>query len=89
MFRRQFLLGGATRAPLVLPSSGLSAEPATGTAPAPFFLPPKPPLDAKGNIDIRVLVRSAATGGVYSSVETAVAPKRMGRRRMRIRLWTN
>jgi mannose-6-phosphate isomerase-like protein (cupin superfamily) len=78
MFRRQFLLGGATLAPLVLPSSGLSAEPAIGTAPAPFFLPPQPPLDPKGNIDIRVLVRSAATGGVYSSVETAVAPKRMG-----------
>lgn len=78
MFRRQFLLGGAVLAPLALPSIGASAEPPSRAAPLPFFVPPQPPLDAKGGTDIRVLVRSAATGGVYSCVETAVAPKRMG-----------
>jgi mannose-6-phosphate isomerase-like protein (cupin superfamily) len=78
MNRRQFLLGGAALAPLALPAPGRSAEPLTRAAPVPFFVPPQPPLEAKGAIDIRVLVRSSATGGVYSSVETAVAPKRMG-----------
>jgi mannose-6-phosphate isomerase-like protein (cupin superfamily) len=44
----------------------------------PFYLPPTEPLDHKGNMDIRVLVRSKMTGGVYSCVECAVAPKVMG-----------
>ncbi len=78
MLRRQFLSGGAALAPLALPSTGVSVDALPSAAPAPFLVPPQPPLDAKGGIDIRVLVRSSATGGVYSSVETAVAPKRMG-----------
>lgn len=45
---------------------------------SPFFLPPAPPLEHKGQMDIRVWVRSAATGGVYSCVECAVAPRVMG-----------
>lgn len=44
----------------------------------PFYLPPAPALDHKGNMDIRVWVRSEQTGGVYSCVECAVAPKVMG-----------
>jgi mannose-6-phosphate isomerase-like protein (cupin superfamily) len=41
-------------------------------------LPAQTPLDDKGGMDIRVWVRSAMTNGVFSSVETAVAPKLMG-----------
>jgi mannose-6-phosphate isomerase-like protein (cupin superfamily) len=44
----------------------------------PFYLPPTTPLEHKNNMDIRVLVRSEQTGGVYSCVECAVAPKIMG-----------
>ena len=44
----------------------------------PFLLPALPPLDHKGNMDIRVWVRSEMTNGLYSSVECAVAPKVMG-----------
>jgi mannose-6-phosphate isomerase-like protein (cupin superfamily) len=44
----------------------------------PFYLASTMPLDHKGNMDIRVLVRSQQTGGVYSCVECAVAPKVMG-----------
>lgn len=46
--------------------------------PLPFLLPPMAPLDHKGGMDIRVWVRSKATGGVFSSVECAVAPRVMG-----------
>ncbi|NUO00565.1 MAG: cupin domain-containing protein [Saprospiraceae bacterium] len=45
---------------------------------ASFVLPPMPPLSNKGSMNIRVWVRSAMTGGVYSCVECAVAPKIMG-----------
>lgn len=48
------------------------------TDPQPFYLPPLPPLSHKGNMDIRVWVRSEMTAGVYSCVECAVAPKVMG-----------
>jgi mannose-6-phosphate isomerase-like protein (cupin superfamily) len=44
----------------------------------PVYLPPLPPLDDKGGMDIRTWVQSSMTGGVYSSVECAVAPKMMG-----------
>jgi mannose-6-phosphate isomerase-like protein (cupin superfamily) len=46
--------------------------------PQPMLLPPQAPLDHKGNMSIRVCVRNQMTGGVYSSVECAVAPKVMG-----------
>lgn len=44
----------------------------------PILLPALPPLDHKGNMDIRVWVRSSMTNGLFSSVECAVAPKVMG-----------
>lgn len=47
-------------------------------AQTPVLLPGLPPLDHKGNMDIRVRVRSAMTNGAFSSVECAVAPKKMG-----------
>ncbi len=43
-----------------------------------FLLPTMTPLDHKGGMDIRVWVRSKMTNGLFSSVETAVAPKLMG-----------
>ena len=43
-----------------------------------FLLPAMTPLDHKGGMDIRVWVRSKMTNGLFSSVETAVAPKIMG-----------
>ncbi|CAM4275398.1 cupin domain-containing protein [Aquirufa beregesia] len=43
-----------------------------------FLLPPLPPLDHKGSMDIRVRVKSSMTQGLYSNVECAVAPKTMG-----------
>jgi mannose-6-phosphate isomerase-like protein (cupin superfamily) len=44
----------------------------------PVLLPSLPPLDHKGSMDIRVWVRNKMTGGVFSNVECAVAPKVMG-----------
>lgn len=44
----------------------------------PFLLPPAPPLSHNGRMDIKVWVRSHMTGGVFSCVECAVAPKVMG-----------
>ncbi len=41
-------------------------------------LPPLPPLDHKGGMDIRVWIRSSMTNGVFSNVECSVAPKTMG-----------
>jgi len=44
----------------------------------PVLLKPMEKLDHKGSMDIRVWVRSSMTGGVFSNVECAVAPKTMG-----------
>ncbi len=44
----------------------------------PVLLNPREKLDHKGSMDIRVWVRSSMTGGVFSNVECAVAPKTMG-----------
>lgn len=44
----------------------------------PVLIPAMSPLDNKGGMDIRVRVRSSMTNGLFSSVETAVAPKKMG-----------
>ncbi|KAF0131988.1 MAG: Cupin 2 barrel domain-containing protein [Bacteroidetes bacterium] len=44
----------------------------------PVLLPGTTPLDHKGGMDIRVWMRSSMTNGLFSSVECAVAPKRMG-----------
>jgi mannose-6-phosphate isomerase-like protein (cupin superfamily) len=81
MERRNFL----TRSGLFIAMGALSGYSgfASLTSPDPghidpVLLPPLPPLDPKGGMDIRVWVRSAMTNGVYSNVECAVAPKRMG-----------
>lgn len=42
------------------------------------LLPAMSPLEHNGGMAIRVWVRSAMTNGLYSSVETAVAPRVMG-----------
>jgi len=82
MNRRDFLVTSGLVAALA-PTLGLAADSApagTGISVAdhPVLLPALPPLDHKGNMDIRVRVRSSMTRGVFSSVECAVAPKRMG-----------
>ena len=77
--RRQFLLAGGALAALPFLAFAAAPSPAAAPgAPAPFLLPPLPPLDHRGGLDIRVWVRSGQTHGAFSSVECAVAPKRMG-----------
>ena len=44
----------------------------------PIYLPPMSPLAHNGSMNIRTWLRSEMTGGVYSCVECAVAPKTMG-----------
>ncbi len=44
----------------------------------PIYLPPMLPLEHNGSMNIRTWMRSEMTGGVYSCVECAVAPKTMG-----------
>ena len=44
----------------------------------PIYLPPMLPLAHNGSMNIRTWLRSEMTGGVYSCVECAVAPKTMG-----------
>lgn len=88
MERRNFLLSaGLLTAFGALSGSGFSAIGSTisqqGTGPEndpmkQMLLPAKPPLDPNGGMAIRTWVRSAMTNGLYSSVETAVAPKIMG-----------
>jgi mannose-6-phosphate isomerase-like protein (cupin superfamily) len=81
MERREFMLKSG-----ILTAFGIMAQSTFGASQnvklpnplAPFLLPPLPPLDHKGGMDIRVWVRSSMTNGLYSNVETAVAPKVMG-----------
>ncbi len=86
MERRDFIQSAALFAGLAgliqmpsgcTPKANLSTS-GTQTMPQPMLLPALPPLDHKGNMDIRVCVRNHMTGGVFSSVECAVAPKVMG-----------
>lgn len=44
----------------------------------PFVLPAQPPLEHKGGMQVKTWVRQSMTGGLYSSVECAVAPGIMG-----------
>ncbi len=81
MQRRDFLNTAAIFASL----AGLSnlpnltaGNPMVSNRIEPFLLPPLPPLDHKGVMDIRVWVRNNMTNGVFSCVECAVAPKVMG-----------
>jgi len=81
MERRDFMLksgilaafGGLSQSAMSSPQVSTVSDPIL-----PFLLPSMPPLDHKGGMDIRVWVRSSMTNGLYSSVETAVAPKLMG-----------
>ncbi len=85
MERRDFLqTSGMFAAFGLLQTSGLMAQPeslAKGLVSDPLkpvLLPAMTPLSDNGSMDIRVWVRSEMTGGVYSCVECAVAPKLMG-----------
>ena len=82
MERRNFLqTAGLFAAIGMLPKTELFAQKGASllTDPLqPFYLPPMEPLPHKGGMDIRVWVRSKMTGGVYSCVECAVAPRIMG-----------
>lgn len=52
--------------------------PQAGAPLQPFLLLPEAPLQHNNGMAIRTRVRSGTTGGVYSCVECAVAPKVMG-----------
>lgn len=79
MERRHFLQSAAFMTALGIPSSlGLAQTTQTTDPIKPFLLPGQPPLSNNGGMDIRVWVRNGATNGLFSSVECAVAPKRMG-----------
>lgn len=84
MERRDFVQAAALFAGMAgLSQLPVGCTPKTATLaakgiPQPLLLPPQAPLDHKGNMAIRVCVRNHMTGGVFSSVECAVAPKVMG-----------
>ena len=81
MERRHFLQAtGLLAAFGTFPRPGFSTPPdaCLNDPLKPFLLPSLPPLSHKENMDIRVWVRSKMTGGVYSCVECAVAPRVMG-----------
>jgi len=81
MERRDFVLkSGLLGAMGLISSNVFSAPDEQGKAATlkPVLLPPLAPLEHNGGLSIRTWVRSEMTGGVYSSVETAVAPKTMG-----------
>jgi mannose-6-phosphate isomerase-like protein (cupin superfamily) len=81
MQRRDFLHKSGLLASMGLISTAALGVPANSANPAdlkPVLLPPLPPLEHNGGLNIRTWVRSEMTGGIYSNVETAVAPKTMG-----------
>ena len=79
MERRDFILHTGMLAAFGLTSSTVFAgEGDTPNQLKPFLLPAQEPLAHNGGLQIRTLVRSAMTGGVYSNVETAVGPRLMG-----------
>lgn len=79
MERRDFLLHSGMLAAFGLTTTHVLAEaPDDRKLLQPFLLPAQEPLQHNGGLQIRTLVRSAMTGGVYSNVETAVGPKLMG-----------
>lgn len=80
MKRKDFLQTSGLLATLGLLNTPVWSNPATPlpTDVKPLLLQPQAPLEHGGGLQIRTWVRSETTGGVYSSVETAVAPKTMG-----------
>jgi mannose-6-phosphate isomerase-like protein (cupin superfamily) len=81
MERREFILKS-----IILSASGVLSQTAFGGQEVklpedplkPVLIPAMAPLDNKGGMEIRTLIRSSMTNGVYSNVECAVAPKMMG-----------
>jgi len=79
MERRNFLQSTALLTAFGIPSSSIFSLSTDAIDPIkPFLLPGQPPLNHNGGMDIKVWVRNQATGGLFSSVECAVAPKIMG-----------
>jgi mannose-6-phosphate isomerase-like protein (cupin superfamily) len=81
MKRRDFINKSGLLAGMGLFANNVFGSPVCTTEPdelKPVLLDPLPPLDHNGGLNIRTWVRSEMTGGVYSSVESAVAPKTMG-----------
>jgi mannose-6-phosphate isomerase-like protein (cupin superfamily) len=84
MERRHFLQAAALLGPLGLLPETAAAQAAPPALQGlsdplqPLYLPPQPPLEHHGGINIRTWIRNAMTGGVYSCVECAVAPRVMG-----------
>lgn len=85
MERRHFLQAASLFLPLsMLPETSAANTPnplipnALSHPTSPIYLPPLPPLAHNGGMNIRTWMRSSMTGGVFSSVECAVAPKTMG-----------
>ncbi|MBK8624320.1 MAG: cupin domain-containing protein [Saprospiraceae bacterium] len=79
MERRNFLQSTALLTAFGIPSSSVFSLPTEFNEPIkPFLLPGQPPLNHNGGLNIKVWVRNEATGGLFSSVECAVAPKLMG-----------
>jgi len=81
MERRDFMMKAGIMSALTGLANASFAKPyyaANDATIMPVLLPPAPPLDHRGSMDIKIWVSSAMTGGVYSNVECAVAPKTMG-----------
>lgn len=84
MERRHFLQQAGMMAALGLfasdcaPGKPATRAPQAGAPLQPFLLLPQAPLEHNNGMAIRTRVRSGTTGGVYSCVECAVAPKVMG-----------
>jgi mannose-6-phosphate isomerase-like protein (cupin superfamily) len=81
MERRNFLMTtGLFAAFSALSPLAIGSSPETPVSDPlkPVLLPGLAPLDHKGGMDIRVWMRTSMTNGLFSSVETAVAPKTMG-----------
>ncbi|MBL0358308.1 MAG: cupin domain-containing protein [Chitinophagaceae bacterium] len=81
MQRRDFLQKSGLLASIGLISTAALSNPVNSVYSddvQPVLLPPLPPLEHNGGLNIRTWIRSEMTGGVYSNVETAVAPKTMG-----------
>lgn len=80
MNRKDFLKysGALSAAALWTPALAMSSNAPTDSKLQPVLLPPLAPLEHGGSMGVRTRIYSAMTGGVYSSVECAVAPLTMG-----------
>jgi mannose-6-phosphate isomerase-like protein (cupin superfamily) len=79
MKRRSFLSAGALGFSFLNLQTFISAQTNEKDPLRPFYIPPIEPLKpGPGNVDIRTIIHSNQTGGQFSNVEVAVAPKQMG-----------